>query len=284
MIEPLQQTFMQRAFLEVLLLGIVCGPLGVWILFFRQAYAAESLTHAMLPGLALAALLGFPLFLGAGIGVIAAAIAIAIVALRLGSGAPVAVVVTGFLGVGALLALTPTTPARLSDLLFGDLLALTYSDIAITTALTVIVGVGLLAAKRQFTLVVFNANSSKSLGVSSTQTTMLLLSILALTIVIGSQGLGNLLLVSLLLGPAAAAQQLTARLSTLLILAGFLAILSGIIGLYLSYYFDLAAGGSVALVAVSTFGISALLRQLFKKQRLQSQVEDRQTDFAQVAK
>ena len=71
--EPFQRGLVQRAVLELLILAVVCGPLGVWILLFRQSYAAESIAHAMLPGLVIAALIGLPLALGAAGGVLAAA-------------------------------------------------------------------------------------------------------------------------------------------------------------------------------------------------------------------
>src|SRR3954451_7701068 len=100
---------MQRALLEALVLGAACGPLGVWILLLRRAYAAESLSHAMLPGLVIAGLVGAPLILGAIGGVLVAAAGIALVGGEVG----VAVVVSGLFGLGGILALSPRTPPRL---------------------------------------------------------------------------------------------------------------------------------------------------------------------------
>ena len=88
----LSSGIMQRAFAEAIILGLACGPLGVWILLLRRAYAAESLSHAMLPGLIIAALVGAPLILGAAGGVLAAAAGIALVARRGGGDVGVAVV------------------------------------------------------------------------------------------------------------------------------------------------------------------------------------------------
>src|SRR3954447_1694865 len=125
---------MQRAFAEAVVLGAACGPLGVWILLLRRAYAAESLSHAMLPGLVLAALVGAPLVLGAAGGVLVAAGGVGVVGGEVGRGrggsgrvggeVGVAVVVSGLLGLGGILALAPTTPPRLGELLFGDLLGI----------------------------------------------------------------------------------------------------------------------------------------------------------------
>src|SRR3954452_3246707 len=126
----LSSGIMQRAFAEAVLLGVACGPLGVWVLLLRRSYAAESLSHAMLPGLVLAALAGFPLVFGATAGVLVAAVGIALVGGDIG----VAVVVSGLFGLGGILALAPATPPRLGELLFGDLLGITNADL-VTAAL-----------------------------------------------------------------------------------------------------------------------------------------------------
>ena len=122
----------RRALLEVLILALALGPLGVWVLLHRQAYAAESLSHGLLPGLVLAALAGLPLVLGAAGGALVAAGAIALAARdeRIGSDIGVAVAVSTLFGLGALLALAPDAPPRLEELLFGDLLGISGADLA----------------------------------------------------------------------------------------------------------------------------------------------------------
>ena len=110
LLDPLRSGVGLRALAEVVALGAVCGPLGFWVLSFRLSYAAESLAHGLLPGLVAAALLGIPLLGGAAVGVAGAAALIALAARdeRIGADAATAVVVTGALGLGALLALSPT--------------------------------------------------------------------------------------------------------------------------------------------------------------------------------
>ena len=114
----------RRALVEVLILALALGPLGVWVLLHRQAYAAESLSHGLLPGLVLAALAGLPLVLGAAGGALVAAGAIALAGRdeRIGADIGVAVAVSALFGLGAMLALAPDAPPRLEELLFGDLL------------------------------------------------------------------------------------------------------------------------------------------------------------------
>ena len=133
---------MQRAFVETIVLGLACGPLGVWILLLKRSYAAESLSHAMLPGLVIAALAGLPLFFGAAAGVLVAAILISVVRGDVG----VAVVVSGLFGLGGILALSPETPPRLGELLFGDLLGVTSQDLVAAVVLSLGVLVALILA------------------------------------------------------------------------------------------------------------------------------------------
>ena len=120
--DPLASGIGTRALIELVLLGAVCGPLGVWAVLYRQSYAAESISHSMLPGLVLASLAGIPLGLGAAAGLAGAALAIAAVSRRaeVSEDAAVAVVVTTLFGAGALLALSPEVPVRLGELLFGN--------------------------------------------------------------------------------------------------------------------------------------------------------------------
>src|SRR4051812_30834147 len=129
--EPWRQGFVQRAFLELVLLGIVGAVVGCWVLFYELAYSTESLAHALFPGLVGAALLGFPLLAGGAAGVLGAAACVAVVRRtpRLGADTAVAVVVTSLFGVGVLLALAPAAPPGLQGLLFGDLLGVRRGDV-----------------------------------------------------------------------------------------------------------------------------------------------------------
>src|SRR3954468_16169447 len=124
LIEPWQEPIMQRALLEVALIGACGGLLGCWVVFYELSYSAESLAHALFPGLVVAALLGLPLLLGAGAGIVVAAVAVAVAgrAPEVGRDTAVAVVVTTLLGLGVLLALSPSSPPGLQALLFGDVL------------------------------------------------------------------------------------------------------------------------------------------------------------------
>jgi ABC-type Mn2+/Zn2+ transport system permease subunit len=251
--EILRSGLLQRALVEIVVLGAACGALGVWLLHVRHAYAAESLAHAMLPGLVLASLAGLPLLLGAGAGVLvtAALIALATRDTRVGSEIAVGVTVTTAFGLGALLALSPNVPVGLDKLLFGDLLG---------AALAALVGVALAAGHRRLALAVFDPVAAPSLGVRPARVELALLALLGVAVVAAVLSLGNLLVFALLVAPAAAAMRLGRSVRAQLWLAATLGCAAGVLGLVASAELDVAAGGSVALAAVALYALAALVR------------------------
>jgi ABC-type Mn2+/Zn2+ transport system permease subunit len=260
--ELLYSGLLQRALAELVILGAACGALGVWLLHLRHAYAAESLAHAMLPGLVLASLAGAPLLLGAGGGVVVAAALIALAArdTRVGSEVAVGVIVTTAFGLGAVLALSPTVPARLGELLFGDLLGASTQDLVAACALAALVAGALALGHRNLYAAVFDPAAAPSLGVRPQRVELALLALLAVATVAAVQGLGNLLVFALLVAPAAAAMRLGHSVRAQLALAAALGAGAGVLGLAVSAELDIAAGASVALAAVSLYALAALLR------------------------
>jgi ABC-type Mn2+/Zn2+ transport system permease subunit len=255
LLDPFREGLTQRALAEVLVLALACGPLGVWIVLHRQSYAAESAAHAMLPGLVVAALVGAPLLLGAGVGVLAGALAIAAASRdrRLGGDVAVGVVVTALFGLGAMLALSPDVPPRLGELLFGDLLGVTGGDLAQAGGLVALTVAALTLGHRGLALAGFDRDGAAALGARPSRADVLLLVLIALATVATVRGLGNLLGVALLLAPGAAALNVTRRLAAALPAAAVFAALSGAGGLVLSYHANVAAGAAVALCAVALF-------------------------------
>lgn len=249
LLEPLQSGIERRALLEVVLLGGFCGALGFWITSFRLSYPAESLAHGLLPGLVVAALAGLPLLLGATGGV---AIAAAVVALagrdpRIGSDTATAVAVTGMLGLGGLLALTPDAPARLEELLFGDPLGVSDGDLLAAGALALAGGTALFALQRPLTAVALDAGGAHALGVRPTAVRLALLGLLAAALAVAVQGLGSLLVLAVLVAPAVAVRGHASSPARAMLAASAVAIVAGIAGIYASHMLGGAAGASVAL-------------------------------------
>ncbi len=261
LVEPWSSPIMRRALAELVVLSIACGPLGVWVLLYRQSYAAESIAHAMLPGLVIAALIGLPLLIGGAAGVIAAAVAITVVARdeRLGADVGVAVAVTGLFGLGALLALAPQLPPRLSELLFGDPLGVTGIDLVVAGILAGSVAVALVFGYRGLALSAFDPMAAPSLGARPGRWQLALLVLLAACTLAAVQGLGNLLVVALILAPGAAALRLAERLPTVLGLSTALAAIASAAGLLASYHWDIAAGAAIAASVITLFASTLVI-------------------------
>lgn len=259
--EPFAGAIMQRALVEILVLSVACGPIGVWVLLYRQSYAAESIAHAMLPGLVVAVLVGLPLILGGAGGVLLAAVLMALAGRdeRLGADVGVAVAISTLFGLGALLALSPEAPPRLPELLFGDPLGVTDGDLMQAAALSGGVAVALLLGHRGLALSGFDPTAAPSLGVRPGGWQLGLLVLLAVSTLAAVQGLGNLLVVALILAPGAAALHLAERLPVALVLAVALAGVSGLVGLLASYHWQVAAGAAIAMAAVALFMIALVV-------------------------
>ncbi|WP_354698339.1 Manganese transport system membrane protein MntB [Paraconexibacter sp. AEG42_29] len=258
--DPWQEALTRRALLEVVLLGVAGGALGCWLLFFNLAYSAESLAHALLPGLVGAALLGLPLLLGGAAGLLVGAVAVAVAGRidGLDRDTAVAVVVTGLFGLGVLLALSPESPAGLQGLLFGDVLGVSDSDLLLAAGLVAVVLAALWVLHDRLLVVGFDRLSAAGLGVRPLAVDVALLVLLAVALLVAVQGLGNLLVVAVLMAPASAARLVTRRMGPMLLVSGLIAVLAGTGGLYLSYYAGTAAGASIAGMLVAVYVILAL--------------------------
>jgi ABC-type Mn2+/Zn2+ transport system permease subunit len=267
MTDPFGEPINQRAFAEVALLGVVGGALGCWIVFYELAYSAESLAHSLFPGLVAAALLGIPLLVGGAAGILVAAMAIALAARvpAIGRDTAVAVVITALFGLGVVLALSPESPPGIQGLLFGDILGVSDLDLALAAGLAAVVLVALRVLHTRLLAVGFDRTTARPLGASPLVADVALLTLLALAVLVAVQGLGNLLVVAVLVGPASSARLLAGRMVPMMALAAAFGVLAGACGLYLSFYANTAAGASIAgvvvamylLVAVASAGLSA---------------------------
>jgi ABC-type Mn2+/Zn2+ transport system permease subunit len=206
----------------------------------------------------LAAIAGVPLLLGGGPAILLAALAIAAVSRVPGVSREVAVgvVVTTFFGLGVLLALSPSSPPGLQGILFGDILGPSDADLLTAAVLALLVGIGLTLLHSRLLAGGFDRAAARSLGASPGIAEAALMILLAAAIVVSVQGLGNLLVVAVFVGPAATARQFTERIALMIGLAIAIAILAGLAGLYLSYYAGTAGGASVALAIVAAYLIS----------------------------
>ena len=264
LLEPLREPIVARSLAELVLLGLISGTLGCWIVLAGRAYSAESLAHSMLPGLVGAALLGLPLVLGGAIGLAVGASLIALVGRIkvLSSEIAVSVVITSLFGAGVLLGLAPTTPAGLGGILFGDLLAVGFGDIALAAGYAAIVLAILFVLHQGLLATGFDRLNAKALGRSPAPLDLVLALLLAGATLVAVQALGNLLVVAMLIGPAASARLLTRRIGPMMLTAVGIAWVASLVGLYASYHAELAAGAAVTCALVLAFVVALLTRRL----------------------
>ena len=249
LLDPWRSGIDRRALIEVILVGAFCGGLGFWVVSERLSYGAESLAHGLLPGLVLAALASAPLLLGALGGVAAAAVLIALASRdeRIGPDTAVAVVVTGLVGLGALLALAPDAPQRLQELLFGDPLGVTDGDLLAALALALLGGAALVALHRPLTATAFDAGAPGLAGVRPSAVRLALLGLLAISVAVAVQGLGALLVLAVLVAPPVAVRGWVASPGGAIRAGALVGALAGVAGIYLSVHAGTAAGASIAL-------------------------------------
>jgi ABC-type Mn2+/Zn2+ transport system permease subunit len=249
-----------RATLEVALAGGFCGALGFWVLSERLAYAGESLSHGLLPGLVLAALVGAPLALGAAGGALVAAGLIALASRdeRVGSDTGTAVAVTGLVGLGSLLALAPDAPPRLEELLFGDPLGANDGDIAAAAGLVILGGVVLAALRRPLAATSFDPTAASALGVRPLAVRLALLALMATSIAIAVEGLGALLVLAVLIAPPVAVRRHVRTPGAAMAAGALVAAAAGVAGIQLSALVGSAAGASVALVLCAAAALGAM--------------------------
>ncbi|MEA2431346.1 MAG: hypothetical protein QOI19_1819 [Thermoleophilaceae bacterium] len=260
LLDPLQSSIGQHALAEVTLLGALSGALGFWVVSYGLSYGAESLAHGLLPGLVGAALLGAPLIAGAFAGILVTAVLIALAARdrRVGPETATAVAVTGMLGFGVLLALAPATPQRLAELLFGNPLAVSTSDVAAAAALAVLGGAALLALQRPLSAVAFDAAGATALGVRGTAVRVGLAVLLGVAVCVAVQGLGNLLALAALIAPPLAVRRHTASVGAAMAAGAAVGAAAGAAGIYASYELGVAAGAAVALALCAAAAIGTL--------------------------
>lgn len=261
LLEPFRSGIGQRALAEVVLVAAIGGALGFWVLTFGLAYGAESLAHGLLPGLVVAALVGIPLLLGglAGIAVAALLVWLAGRDERIGNDTATAVAVTGMLGLGGVVALAPDLPPRLGELLFGDPLSARATELAAAGGLVVVGGLALAALHRPLAAVAFDRDAARSLGLAAGGVTIALVGLLAITLAVAVQGLGNLLVLAVLVAPPVAVRRHASSPARAMLGGAAVAVAAGVVGLYASHHLEIAAGASVALALCAAAALGTML-------------------------
>lgn len=252
--------------LTLVLVGAACGAVGVWVLNFAQAILAESFTHALLPGLVLATLLGGGLLAGALLGVVAAYLAIlgAVRTPRTSFQTGVSVAVSTLLAGGALLASVGRGLGgsggggsggggsgeieHLDELLFGDPLAASGRELLLAIFFAAVVAIALFLFARRFAVLAFDPGAASALGVDVARVSAVALALLAVSVTVAANVAGNLLALALVTGPAYGAAALGRRLGVVTGMAAGAGAVGALAGVLISRWADWPAAASIALV------------------------------------
>jgi manganese transport system permease protein len=247
--EPLQYGFMTRAFVITLVAAVVASVLSCWLILMGWSLMGDAVSHAVLPGVALAYIVGLPFSVGAlvtGAGAVALIGAVKATT-RLKPDAVIGVVFTALFASG--LAIISRTPSQvdLMHILFGNVLGVTDGElwqVGVLGALTLAV---VLYKRRDLTLFAFDRTHAHVIGLRTPVLSGLLLGLLALSVVVGLQAVGIILMVAMLITPGATAFLLTRSFNRMLVIAPALAVAASLGGIYSSYYLDVSTGASVVL-------------------------------------
>ena len=252
LLEPLQYDFIIRALLAAVIVGVVCSVLGVYIVLRGMAFLGDAMAHTVLPGVVAAYLLGWPLAVGALIMGVLTALGIGALTSRtaLKEDTAIGVILAGLFALGvAMLSLRDNYSIDLAHFLFGNLLGVTAGDLALTAGLGLIVLLFIYLFYKEFLVLSFDPLLAATLRLPTRFLNYLLLMLIAVTIVVAMQVVGVALMLAVLVTPAATASFLTRRLPSMVAVAALIGAFSGVAGVYVSYYLNIASGPAVVLVA-----------------------------------
>ena len=256
LIEPLQYAFMQRALLAAVLVGVVCGTLGCYIVLRRMALIGDALAHSVLPGVAIAFIVGADFFLGAAAAGIITAGLIGWVtsSSRVKEDAAIGVVFTGAFALGiVLITLIQSKSVDLLHMLFGNVLGVEDRDLYVTGGITAAVLLTLLLLYKEMLVHAFDPVFAAAIGLPARALHYLLMLLLSLTVVAALQTVGLVLVVAMLITPASTAFLLTDRFGRMVGLSAAIGVASAVIGLYASYFYNVSSGAAIVLVATAFF-------------------------------
>ena len=261
-VAPMQYAFMQRALLAAVLVGGICAVLSCFLLVKRWALLGDAISHAVLPGVALAYLLNLPFFLGAVLTGMATALGISAVERhsRIKEDSAMGILFTGAFALGFVLVSRIRSRAiDLFHILFGNVLGVSDADLLLTAATGVLV-LGVVALfYKELVLWTFDPTAASAMGVPVAALHYTLMLLLSVTIVASLQAVGIVLVVAMLITPGATAYLLVDRMSRMIPLAVGVGVVSGLSGLYLSYHLNVASGPTMVLVATALFLLAMLL-------------------------
>ncbi len=261
LLEPLQFDFMVRALVATLIAAVVCALLSCWLVLIGWSLMGDAVSHAVLPGVVLAYIVGAPFAVGA---LVFGFLAVALIGVvrdtsRVKEDAAIGIVFTTLFAFGLVLISITPSQTDLSHIIFGNILGIGTDDLVQILVLGGIAAAVLLVKRRDLTLFAFDPTHAHAIGLSPRLLGALLLGVLAMTAVVALQTVGVILVVAMLIIPGATAYLLTDRFPRMLVIAPSIAALSAVVGIYSSYFLDTAPGGMVVLAQGAVFAVVFLV-------------------------
>lgn len=256
LLEPWDHQFMQRALLVAAMSGLVCGVIGSHVVVRGMAFIGDAVSHAVFPGIAIAFVLKADLVLGGAIAGLATALTIAVVAQnrRLKEDTVIGVFFAASFGLGiVILSTAPGYSGSLESFLFGQILGISDRDVVTVAGTGAALVLAAVLLHGRLVTVSLDRETARANGLPVAALDAALYAMVTLAIVISLQAVGNILVLALLVTPAACARLLTDRLGLMMVVAPAIGSTGSVTGLYLSYHLDLAAGGLIVLVLTTVF-------------------------------
>ncbi len=264
LVQPWQYEFMQRALLVTVAASVVCALLSCWLVLIGWSLMGDAVSHAVLPGVVLAYLLGLPFALGAfvfGVGAVALIGGVRATT-HVKEDAAIGVVFTTVFAIGVVL--VSVTPSRidLSHILFGNVLGVSDADVLQVLGLAALAGTILVLRRHDLTVYAFDRVHAHVVGLPVRRIGMLLLGLLAVTVVVALQAVGVVLAVAMLITPGATASLLSDRIWRMLWVAPAVAAGCAVVGVWASYALDVASAGLVVVCQGLAFGVAYVVARV----------------------
>lgn len=261
LLEPLTFEFMRNALIIIILLGILCAVTGSYLIVQKMGLLGDVIAHAVLPGLAIAFYLGIDIFLGAFISGLLSTLVISWIQSqsKIKVDVAMALVFSGFLALGIMLITLLKSKIDLHSFLFGDILGVTKNDFIRTLIIVTFIVLFVKLFYKELLFYTFNPLGAQAMGLPVKWIHLGLISAITLTIIASMQAVGVVLVVSLLVGPSITAYLLVKELHQMMFLGAIIGSLSGMMGIYLSYYLNVPSGAAIVLVVTGLFLLALLV-------------------------
>lgn len=271
LIEPFQLELMRRALYAAIVIAIVCALFSCFLVLKGWSLIGDAISHAVLPGVVIAYLVGLPFIVGAFVSGIFCSFATGFIKnnSRIKEDTVMGILFSGMFAVGIVMVTKIHTNIHLSHILFGNILGITKNEFIFTVIISAVISSILLLKLKDFILFCFDATQAKVVGLPVTFLHYLLLSLLSLTIVTSLQAAGIVLVIAMLISPGITAFLLTKRFELMLVIAVFVSVIASVIGTIMSYHLDADTGPSIVIIQAVIFVLAYILSLILRAKKPQ---------------